>query len=250
MASSNRRNLWLGIILALASAPLWLELYTRWPPGFVTTMPELRGDTRQLVLLFHGSGGKDNEAIQQLELALQQQLQDPDQQIIRYIWAPWSDNRLRASINGLYLGQQIGEYLAAYDIDELQLIGHSAGAWLPDAICTSLRANRQVPIKIRMTFLDPIGIRGFFNFGWGSHNFGQCADFAEAIINTDDNAPGTNEPLRYAFNIDVTGIPHDMNGHEWPVWYYLETLNGLSLSMETTHFAMPRGAIAQDVSDP
>jgi hypothetical protein len=248
MASKNRRQLWLLLVLALASTPLWLELYARWSPDFVASMPEPRNDTRRLILVFHGSDGKDNAAIRQLEQALQSELREPDQEVIRYIWAPWSDNRLRASVNGLYLGQKIGEHLSAYDIDELHLIGHSAGAWLPDAICSNLRANRQTPIKIRITLLDPIGIRGFFNFGWGSQNFGSCADFAEAIINTDDNVPGTNQPLRYAFNIDVTGIPHDMNGHEWPVWYYLENLNGMSLSMETTHFAMPRGAVAEDAS--
>jgi len=248
MASKNRRNLGLGLCLALASTPLWLEVYARWTPDFVTAMPEPRSNTRQLVLLFHGSDGKDNDAIKKLELALRSEMRGQNQEVIRYIWSPWSDNRLRASINGLYLGQQIGEHLAAYDIDELHLIGHSAGAWLPDAICSTLRANRASPVKIRMTFLDPIGIRGFFNFGWGSQNFGRCADFAEAIINTDDNVPGTNAPLRYAFNIDITGVTHDMNGHEWPVWYYLDTLNQMSLSMEATHFEMPRGAVAKDVS--
>jgi hypothetical protein len=236
------------IVAILVSAPLIMEAYTRWSPAFSAEMPAPKASTKRLILLFHGSGGKDNPAMLQLEQALSEKLTANDSEVIRYVWSPWSDGRLRASTNGLYLGEKIGAHLANQNIRELHLIGHSAGAWLPDAVCASLRKYNSEPVKVRMTFLDPIGIKGFLDFDWGSQNFGGCADFAEAIINTNDNVPGTNEPLQRAFNIDVTELPHDMNGHEWPVWYYTQTLNGMSLSMDANHFEMPRGAVAKDVT--
>ena len=236
------------IVAILASAPLIMEAYTRWSPSFSADMPTPKSSTKRLILLFHGSDGKDSPAILQLEQALKQKLSVSDAEVIRYVWSPWSDERLRASANGLYLGEKIGAHLASQNIREVHLIGHSAGAWLPDAVCASLRKYTSDPVKVRMTFLDPIGIKGFLDFDWGSQNFGGCADFAEAVINTNDNVPGTNAPLQQAFNIDVTELPHEVSGHEWPIWYYTQTLNGMSLSMDANHFAMPRGAVAKDVT--
>ncbi len=234
------------MICVIIGLPLLLEVYSRWPANFDATMPKPGADKTHLIMLFHGSDGKDNAAIIALERELRGRIDAKNTELIRYIWAPWSDDRIRASTNGRHLGELIGSHLANYNIDELHLIGHSAGAWVPDAICRQIRQAKPTKTLVRITLLDPIGINGVADFGWGQRNFGECADFAEAIINTNDNVPGTNIALRNAFNIDVTKLENNKNGHEWPVWYYLSNLSGASLTLTASHTMLPRGAIARD----
>ena len=87
-----------------------------------------------------------------------------------------------------------------------------------------------------MTFLDPIGFKGPLDPGWGARHFGQCADEAEAFINTDDPAPATAKVLRHARTTDVTNDPARRQfgggGHRWPVQYYLDSLPATGATIE------------------
>ena len=244
--SKKTKSLTITIACIILGGILLLESYARWPASFTVEMPKPESGTTHLIMLFHGSEGEDNAAIISLEEELQKQIDTKNTQVIRYIWAPWSDNRVRASTNGKHIGELIGKHLAGYNIDQLHLIGHSAGAWLPDAICRKIRQEKPSKSLVRITLLDPIGINGVLDLGWGQRHFGECADFAEAILNTNDNVPGTNVALQNAFNIDVTKLEHNKNGHEWPVWYYLDNLGGASLTLTASHTMLPRGAIAKD----
>ena len=138
-------------------------------------------------------------------------------------------------------------------LEELQIVTHSSGAYVADALCDSYRRNipaESRPARVKMVFLDPFQLHGFVDWRHGARNHGHCADFAVAIINTDDVAPATNAPLANAWNIDVTAQPgratFPRNGHYWPLQYYLDVLPGLaSEPLEDSHQRYPRGALVQ-----
>jgi hypothetical protein len=175
----------------------------------------------------------------------------PDIQVVRYGWSPASDNILRAGPRGAAIGAALGTRLAdAPQLVRLHLVAHSAGAYLLDPLCEAWRAAR-VPgpaaaaapggaavtspaIQVRMTFLDPIGLRGLFERGWGARDLGRCADLAVAYINTDDAAPATDRALRHARTVDVTAARaaagYRGDGHRWPIEYYREGLAAGDLS--------------------
>ena len=217
------------------------QVYSIVPAGFTVKPLAPAPDTRRLVLLFHGSGGRDEPTL----IALEQRLRDLPVSgsapvIVRYDWSSY-DSPLRTYPNGLRVGEQLGMQLAKLaSLESLDLIAHSAGAYLLDPLCESYRAatagRSGRPARIRMTFLDPIGFKGPLDPGWGARHFGECADEAEAFINTDDPAPATAAVLQHARTVDVTDDParkhFDRGGHRWPVQYYLDSLATRGGTME------------------
>ena len=232
---------------------LWViaELYSRWPSGAVAPPISLRPGAQDLIVLVHGSFGREEPTLVALEsrlatLAASRQ----STQIVRYRWAPWSDNIFRAHSHGTRIGAQLGHQLAtAFKPGAVQtpramtlhLIAHSAGAYVLDPLCERLRQDLGASagrVFIRMTFLDPIGLRGLLERGWGARNLGRCADDAEAWINTDDPAPATDRWLQHAWNIDVTAAQgHERfsgGGHRWPVQYFAEQVSAADLELATS----------------
>ena len=252
-------------IVALAAAAigaLWAcgELYVRWPSTVAPPPVALQPGVRHVVLVVHGSFGREEPTLVELEARLRELLASrPAVQITRYGWSPWSDNILRAGSHGSRIGTLLGQQLAAAWQAEattgssavtLHLIAHSAGAYLLDPLCERLRqdlAGTRARIFIRMTFLDPIGLRGLLQRGWGAGRFGRCADSADAWINTDDSAPATDRWLRHAWNIDVTrAAGRDSfagDGHRWPVQYYLQQLSARDLDLATSRSVHPPGGV-------
>ncbi len=226
-------------LAALAGA---MQVYAIVPAGFAVTPLAPATDTRQLVLLFHGSGGRDEPTL----IALDDRLRvrpgtGSAPAIVRYNWSPHSDSRLRTYANGIRVGESLGVELAKLaSLKSVHLIAHSAGAYILEPLCESYRAATAGrpgrPARIRMTFLDPIGLRGPLDPGWGARHFGQCADEAEAFINTDDFAPATAEVLQHARTTDVTNDPARKQfgggGHRWPVQYYINGLMAPDSKME------------------
>lgn len=225
---------------ALLAVFAWgsLEAYVRWPSsGQATGALQLRRETRELVLVVHGSFGTEEPTLRALEERLRAQASRAgrgDLQVVRYGWSPWSDNILRAAPHAERIGRLLGRELAAApQLTRLHLVAHSAGAYMLDPLCESWRGARAAtgvagPVTVRMTFLDPIGLRGLFERGWGAREFGRCADSAEAYINTDDSAPATDQVLRRARTVDVTHAPGRArfeDGHRWPIQYYLERVS-------------------------
>ena len=242
---SSIRRIALVLVAALLVAAAALETYARWPANFSIVPPDPPAGTRVLVLLLHGSGGREEPALMALEqrfVALA--AARPEVSVIRYIWSPHSDTRLRARVNGRLVGEIIGKALASRpEIRAIHLVGHSAGAYPVQAICDAYRAATPVAARIVSTFLDPIGFDGAFNPTWGAREFGGCADYAEAFINTDDPVPATNTPLAQAFTIDVTAARGDgVDGHRWPVDFYAGQLTEADIEATTSgHAARPRG---------
>jgi hypothetical protein len=179
-----------------------------------------------MTLVFHGSVDADNPQFPRLIAALQR-----DGKVATFVrWDPWSDTRLRAAASAEVAGRQVADQIvdrleASPRPLDLELIAHSSGAFVLDALCERLRERARVPLKIRMVFVDPFQIYGFVDWTHGAREHGRCADSVVAIINTDDPAPATNRPLARARNIDVTLDPRRIsfkeNGHYWALEYLI-----------------------------
>jgi len=239
-----------GALLATVCAAAGLELYARAPARPVVAPLAVPAGTRVLVVLFHGSGGRDEPNL----IAVAQRLRElarsvPGAAVVRYVWSPYSDSRLRARANGLVVGAALGREAAAVaGLAVVHLVGHSAGAFTVTAFCDAYRAAAARPARVVLTYLDPIGFAGAFDPGWGARHYGSCGDFAEAVISTDDAVPATNAPLAQAWNVDVTRDPGragaGLDGHVWPVRWYLERLVPADVAGEGyDHAARARGAV-------
>ncbi|MBM4196386.1 MAG: hypothetical protein FJ197_04695 [Gammaproteobacteria bacterium] len=236
------------VIALVAAGAAGLELYARYPPAFAVPDPVVAPGTRVLVLLLHGSNGREEPTLIALERRFAQlAAETPDVSVLRYIWSPFSDTRLRARVNGGMVGSALGRNLAQRtDIEVLHLVGHSAGAYPVQALCEALRASSARPPRIVSTFLDPIGFDGALNPNWGAGNLGRCADYAEAYINTDDPVPATNAPLAQAWTVDVTATRPTpaSDGHRWPAQYYLDHLTQADITGSAySHDERPRGSL-------
>ena len=226
----RRRSKIIGAVtLALVTAIAGLEIYCRTPLDFELPSLDLPSQN-SMTLVFHGSVDADNPLFPRLLAALA-----ATGRTVRYIRRdPWSDTRLRAAASAQQAGTQVAEQLMAHlarrspgsgETLDLELVAHSSGAYVLDALCERLRARTKTPLRVRMIFLDPFQIHGFVDWTHGARQHGRCADHAVAVINTDDPAPATNRPLSRARNVDVTADPRRAdfteNGHYWPVEYLI-----------------------------
>jgi hypothetical protein len=217
---------WLFALLIVA---IGFESYTRFPSFAQIAAPEFPADTRELVLVFHGSGGATDPGLQ--AIAQQFAQHNSPNQSVRFInWSPFSDNIFRASAHGQQLASMLGDDLGRRlpGLKRLTLVAHSAGSYWLEPLCEAYRAATKQAAIIEMIYLDPIGTKGSWDYGYGYRHYGRCADFARAYINLDDAVPGTNDVLQQAFNIDVTTaaaraefLRSGGDGHYWPVAYFL-----------------------------
>jgi hypothetical protein len=246
------------VVLAVtgAAAIAGLELYTRLPVGDRTPALELPPSPTTVVLVIHGAGDADNPLMPLIAGRLEAAFAGRPGAAVRYLrWDPESDERLRAAATARAVGQRVAAQLAALgSVQEIHLVAHSVGTFMPDAICRELRASPSPP-RITMVLLDPFQISGFVDWSWGARHHGACADFALAVMNLDDPAPATNRPLQWAFNLDVTADParagFDRNGHYWPVRYYLDHLAARQPALAgLSHAAYPRGEVRVVAGDP
>lgn len=238
----------LAVLVALLVAGL--ELYTWLPVGERTPAVDLPDGTTRLVLVIHGAGDAGNPLLPAIVAGLEARYAGEPGTAVRYLrWDPESDQRLRAAATARDMGLRLGRQLAGRKgLAEVHLVAHSVGTFMPDAICAAWRAYASKPPHVVMVLLDPFQIRGFVDWTWGARNHGRCADFALAVISTDDPAPATNRPLAQAWNLDVTADParagFDRNGHYWPIRYYLDHLLARQPEFAAwTHADRPRGAV-------
>jgi len=237
-----------GIFVVLALGGF--ELYTRMPTEFAIRPLQLNDQTRHVVLIFHGSRDGDNPTFE--EIADKYRALAGAQSgttVINYNWSAGADDRLRAGATAIRLGQVLGKELAELrNLESIRLIAHSAGAYVPDALCETYRAASATPAFVEITFLDPFGLRGFVDWSNGARTHGRCADFASVYLNTDDPAPAGNAPLLQAYTIDVTQSPEregfPRNGHYWPVQYFLNVLGPEQVKPAARrHAEFPRNSI-------
>lgn len=244
----RRVGLWLG--LALVAGLAVMEIYTRVPVGERLPALDLTPGATAVVLVIHGAGDADDPLVPDLLRGLEAAFGHRSDVAVRYLrWSPESDQRLRAAATAQAVGARVGEALAGLPaVRDLHLVAHSVGAFMPDAICRAYRRQAARPARVTMVLLDPFQIGGFLDWGWGARHHGECADFALAVINTEDPAPATNRPLANTFNLDVTGDParerFERNGHYWPIRYYLDHLLVEQPALAArSHAEWPRGAV-------
>jgi len=246
MTKAAKWRLWLLIVFGLTALLALAEFYTRTTDEFSVALPDLTA-ANNMTLLFHGSHDADNPVFIEIRDSLR--AKSAASSAVHYIdWSAGADNRARAASNARRLGAELASELAAnQSLATLTLIAHSAGAFVPDALCVAYRAT-DGDAEIRMIFLDPFQLNGLLDRGYGARNHGTCADFALAIVNRTDPAPTTNTLLSKAYNIDVTddlrALKIERNGHYWPPEYYLAELSELQERFEgATHNAFPRGVV-------
>jgi len=242
----------IGAVAAVALlATAGMEAWTRRPVPPPAVALDVPAGTTTLVLVTHGSADADDPLLARIIAELAERYRDVPGAAVRFLrWAPESDERLRAAATAQATGRLLGARIAQLPgLRSLQLIAHSSGTFMPDAICQAYRAAAPAPARVTMVLLDPFQIHGFVDWSWGARHHGECADFAMAVINTDDPAPATNAPLANAWNLDVTAVPggagFQPNGHYWPLEYYRAQLLPLQPELATRrHEDYPRGAVA------
>ncbi|MEX2488421.1 MAG: hypothetical protein WD356_02735, partial [Pseudomonadales bacterium] len=190
-----------------------------------------RSDPRASHLILIAHGVRDGPLTWSRGLAeLLTSRQHNDTRVLSVNWNPYSEDVFRCAVSAQRIGRKIGAVVAAQEqIDSLHLIGHSCGAFVVYGICGEVKSRSQ-RITIQSTYLDPLSVHGLY-WDYGVDNFGNCADFADAYIDVEDDVPGSNQPLAHAFTVDVTeariknGI--NISAHNWPtVYYQLITRNG------------------------
>jgi len=244
---------WQWIIVCLFVPIISFELYCRWPSSSQLPLPDVAPTTTDLLLLFHGTNGsQDSDWLRLADTLNQGASENTAAQVENVIWSPWSDNQFRASAHAESIAKKLGEDLANKDqLQRLHLFASSAGSYLLEPLCEAIREARGDGPTIVMTYLDPIGIKGSLDFTYGYRNYGQCADYAEVYLNTDDAVPGTNKPVEQAYTIDITALKEaegfSGNGHVWPVVFYSEQL-ALSGGVPkfSDHDRLPRGSVSTE----
>ena len=242
------KKIFIIIVIVFIICWLALEIYCRLPDNFDVRKIEIPRNTQTLVLLFHGSNDHQNPELKAIEENFKNYLNFTETtQIINYDWS-YTSSYLKASANTIKIGNAIGiEISNLKNAKNIHLISHSAGAFIAESFCKSYRANGG-SAHIETTFLDPFNLRGFSDFNYGVRNFGNCADFALSIINTDDSVPTTNTMLKNSWNIDITNINKPANfigkGHYFPPFYYLLLMKEDIIKInDKNHNKYPRGEI-------
>lgn len=201
---------------------LGVALYTWWPiPLDRVEVPTMDANVEHIVLLAHGL--EDSPASWSADVAHSFASTDPATGVVPLDWRPYSDDTFRCSVDGMRIGEQIGgQWSRLGALASIHLIGHSCGAFVVQGLCEAVAAARP-EVQIQATFLDPVAIYGGFFWEYGIDRFGDCADFAEAYIDTGDGVPGSNVALPHTHTFDVTSArpaDFDASPHVWPTAYY------------------------------
>ncbi len=204
-------------------ASLALLLYTWWPREYgAIARPVIAQDTRRVTVIAHGL----RDRLEHWAAPLRSDLEAAGYQgsVLALDWRPFSHSTLRCSVDGLRIGRELGRHLAARtDVEFVHAVGHSCGSFVVLGICRGVREARP-SLTVQTTYLDPVSIYGGLFWRWGVRRFGECADFSEAYIDTEDTIPGSGEPLPNAYTVDVTAARiasgSDVLPHVWPTAYY------------------------------
>jgi hypothetical protein len=235
---------------------LAMVTYARFPSGAIGAELELDPATEYAVILLHGVGGEEEPALLKIAERFREGLSESAAtEVVYHVWAPWSDNRLRAGVHGRALARQLGQELTELtNLRHIRLIVHSAGARFPDPLCETYKSLVTKPARIEATFIDGMGIRGLLDYTYGYRNFGKCVDFASAYYTHDALTPATNEPLDHAHNTDVSDAPgreeSGLDAHRWPLGYFLDRIDEQEMQPGLrSHAELPRGEVVRAGTD-
>lgn len=226
---------WLLLIIVVPGIPfvltsIFIVVYstTPWPTGETVKMEALSGQTEEVIILVHGKGDNPSSWADGFAAELDALLLDDQQQAVTVNWSDYSTDLFRSTLNARRIGHDLGAKLARQDnIKRLHLIGHSAGSFVVYGICEAVKESRK-DIEVQSTYLDPVAIYAGVDWGYGSRNFGSCADISDAYIDTEDGVPGSNAPLDQPHTFDVTAIRKKVGfkglPHLWPIEFYRQAV--------------------------
>jgi hypothetical protein len=212
-----------GNIPLAAESPAAEQLFER-----LLADPNIKTHGLGLTVVSHGWLEKD-DWYRDLALAMRAKTKDP----WLFAWYDWQNlskhinptevARLAKFRLGPNLGQQISEI--EFPITHVHLIGHSAGSWLINEAARVIRKKRDT--SLHLTFLD-----AFIPVGWNEDELGDVSPgnrediWADHYLTRDHTLAFTHQPLKHAYNVDLTGIAHGMNRHRFPFFWYHATVTG------------------------
>jgi pimeloyl-ACP methyl ester carboxylesterase len=214
--------LWVpGLLFVLVSVVLMI--YTFWPTQIdVRQNQMIDAEAEHVVIISHGL--RDNPTTWSDNLKQTLNAHPDKQQIIALDWNPYAQSTLRCSVDGRRLGAALGEQLALNQrLRSIHLIAHSCGSFVSLGVCEALRAHR-ADVTIQSTFLDPVTVYGGVFWNFGAERFGDCADFSDVYIDTEDEVPGSNQLIPHSHTFDVTEVRKKAGfqgrPHIWPTVFY------------------------------
>jgi hypothetical protein len=175
----------------------------------------LDDDARGVVLFVHGAGpGEDpavwaDAAVVDVAAALAAN-GAVGWRVHAWDWSARSAARELAPSAAGDEGRAIAGLIADSGLEHLHVVAHSAGAIVATALADSL-VERGAVVTTHLTLLDPFSLLGPIGCG--------RATVCESWRNNDDGAPGSDDVVPTAFNVDVTAArpaAFDERAHWWP----------------------------------
>ena len=228
-------SLWLFLFIPIISFVLvnvvLLTLYY-WPPDvddidyrqFISRQP-------RAILMAHGATGDTKAWVDPLAEIYRQQ--GVDAQLMPIDWSQYAKNPYLCATKGTAIGERIGQQLAQSQfLESVHLIGHSCGGFVIYNACLELKKQKPT-VLVQTTYLDPVSIYGAERY-FGVEHFGDCADYSDAYVDTEDQVVGSNQALVHAQTYDVTeerraqgytGLPHN-----WPTVFYQQAVKQQALT--------------------
>lgn len=236
------KNRWLGLtykqwflILVLIpgipffTASLFIVVYANlpWPMENRLNFKKIDQNVRELIVLVHGKDDTPESWANGFAADLEAAHLQNDQQVFALDWEEYSKDMFRCSLNGRRIGHKLAQtILEKPNIKRLHLIGHSAGSFVVYGICETIKEN-DTAIEVQTTYLDPVSIYGGIDWKFGTRNFGSCGDISDAYIDTEDEVPGSNKPLKHPHTFDVTALKpqtEKISPHLWPIAFYRQAV--------------------------
>jgi len=238
---------WLAVIIPgvpFIVISVGFQLYAHWPRNYseITTIA-VSPQSQYLSLSAHGVKDTPDSWSNQLQNIIKHsnniQLAGLAKAQISLAWQPYSDNALLCSVTGKKIGEKLAEKIAQLPkLKAVHLIGHSCGSFVIYGLCEKLKQMKPTTV-IQTTYLDPVSIYSGVFWRYGVNHFGDCADFSDSYIDTQDGVPGSNEKLKNAYTFDVTRLRLEQNlsypPHAWPTHFYLDAYKNQQVPVYFNH---------------
>ncbi|OIQ47708.1 MAG: hypothetical protein BM565_05205 [Gammaproteobacteria bacterium MedPE] len=209
-------------VISFVFVSIILIIYIFWPfQSYDIQTTDITSN--KVVLISHGL--KDDTATWVTTLKKQLLTNGGDVQVIAIDWSRYADNALTCSVNGRRIGHDMANILLKNSqLIDIQLIGHSCGAFVNYGICEVLKEH-QNDINVNSIYLAPVSVYGGMFWEFGLDNFGACANESITYFDTEDRVPGSNRAPIHSTGIDVTDYKQqfgfDGAPHQWPIYYFL-----------------------------
>jgi pimeloyl-ACP methyl ester carboxylesterase len=191
------------------------------------TLPESSPGADRLIVLVHGGGDGPEDWPTAMAEAIAANLIEPERwDVWTYDWVEDAEGSVNVTRRGEDHGRWLGARLAERDYRHLHLIGHSAGAAVLYGVTDTL--VDAAGLTVHETYLDPFGGQGLVRWEYGERRYGEGADFADAVLNTLDGVPSTDEPFHNTLSFDVSALADEdmsaLEGHRLPILMYEESV--------------------------